>query len=158
MRIYIVSLVAEAIGVQLGKWFDLAEYVSVADLEADIYHELTMFEYEVRTVDAPFKVDPRMSLEELLAIQEKLDDPCHGEAFELYANYQGDVQYALDYFDEAYQGEWPSMEDFAHDFLMEVDEEYRAAYESCRGWSPDIDLVAFHCDFTEIDGHIFQAV
>ncbi|MGW2539374.1 hypothetical protein ACWC5I_00500 [Kitasatospora sp. NPDC001574] len=80
------------------------------------------------------------------------------EALTDYAAHVG-AEYAVASFEDAYGGEWPTLEDFAHDQLMETDAEDRAAFESCRGWTPRIDLVAWECDyFHTASGHVFRSV
>ncbi|WP_043465227.1 antirestriction protein ArdA [Kitasatospora sp. MBT66] len=81
------------------------------------------------------------------------------EALTAYAAYVGSAEYAVDTFEDAYEGEWSTLEDFAHDQLMETDAEYRAAMESCRGWRPSLDMVAWECDYTHTaSGHVFRSV
>ncbi|MFF4298039.1 hypothetical protein ACFY0N_30835 [Streptomyces vinaceus] len=81
------------------------------------------------------------------------------EAFmEYLALLSWDVEEAGSRFEECFRGQWDSMEGFAHDQLMETDEEYRAAQESCRGWSPSIDIVAWNCDHSITrSGYVFSS-
>ncbi|WP_406087393.1 hypothetical protein [Kitasatospora purpeofusca] len=80
------------------------------------------------------------------------------EALTDYAAHVG-AEYAVASFEDAYEGEWSTLEDFAHDRLMETDDEYRAVFESCRGWRPSLDMVAWECDYTHTaSGHVFRAV
>ncbi|MFJ1754205.1 hypothetical protein [Kitasatospora sp. NPDC088134] len=80
------------------------------------------------------------------------------EALTAYAALVGSAEYAVDTFEDAYEGEWDELEDFAHDRLMETDDEYRAAMESCRGWRPALDMTAWHCDFMLTGGYVFRSV
>ena len=81
------------------------------------------------------------------------------EALTAYAALVGDAEYAVRTFDDAYEGQWDDLEDFAHDRLMETDDEYRAAMESCRGWRPSLDMIAWHCDYSHTTGgHVFQSI
>ncbi|MFJ7909043.1 hypothetical protein [Kitasatospora sp. NPDC096204] len=81
------------------------------------------------------------------------------EALTAYAAYVGNAEYAVDTFEDAYEGEWDDLGDFAHDQLMETDDDYRAAYESCRGWTPQIDMIAWQCDyFHTSSGHVFRSL
>ncbi|MBO1420294.1 antirestriction protein ArdA [Streptomyces sp. FH025] len=81
------------------------------------------------------------------------------EALTAYAAYVGNAEYAVQTFEDAYAGEWESLEDFAHDQLMEMDEEYRAAVEGCRGWRPRIDMIAWQCDYAHTSGgYVFRSI
>ncbi|MFI1521644.1 hypothetical protein [Kitasatospora cineracea] len=80
------------------------------------------------------------------------------EALTAYAALVGSAEYAVDTFEDAYEGEWDDLEDFAHARLMETDDEYRAAMESCRGWRPALDMIAWHCDYTHTGGYVFRSV
>ncbi|WP_328953655.1 antirestriction protein ArdA [Kitasatospora purpeofusca] len=81
------------------------------------------------------------------------------EALTAYAAYTGNAEYAVETFEDAYCGQWDDLEDFAHDQLMETDAEYRAAMESCRGWRPSLDMIAWQCDYTHTTGgHVFRSV
>ncbi|MGW3177774.1 antirestriction protein ArdA [Kitasatospora sp. NPDC001119] len=81
------------------------------------------------------------------------------EALTAYAAYVGNAEYAVATFEDAYEGEWDSLEDFAHDQLMETDDEYRAAVEGCRGWRPQLDLIAWQCDYAHTaSGHLFRSL
>ncbi|WP_026415446.1 antirestriction protein ArdA [Actinomadura oligospora] len=157
MRIYVVSLIAESMGVHLGQWIDLAEYSDHYMVEDDIFTELTMFEWRIDKIDAPLAVSTQTPLDVLIAIQLMLDDEWTGEAFLLYAKYHKDIQYALDYFEDAYHGCWRSLEDYALDF-------YEEAYgdPAPPGYRVEIDEIAWRCDFDDIDGpsgtHIFACV
>ncbi|MFJ1755994.1 antirestriction protein ArdA [Kitasatospora sp. NPDC088134] len=81
------------------------------------------------------------------------------EALTAYAALVGNAEYAVETFEDAYAGEWDSLEDFAHDQLMETDDEYRAAMESCRGWRPSLDMIAWECDYSHAaSGHVFRSI
>ncbi|WP_441248959.1 hypothetical protein [Kitasatospora sp. McL0602] len=81
------------------------------------------------------------------------------EALTQYAAHVGGAEYAVESFEDAYQGQWSSLEDFAHDQLMELDDEYRAAMEGFRGWRPELDVIAWQCDyFITGDGHVFRSI
>ncbi|WP_327065954.1 antirestriction protein ArdA [Kitasatospora sp. NBC_01302] len=81
------------------------------------------------------------------------------EALTAYAALVGNAEYAVATFEDAYQGQWDDLEDFAHDQLMEMDDEYRAAVESCRGWRPHLDMIAWQCDYAHTEGnYVFQSI
>ncbi|MER7705448.1 hypothetical protein ABTX81_21470 [Kitasatospora sp. NPDC097605] len=81
------------------------------------------------------------------------------EALTAYAAYVGNAEYAVETFEAAYCGEWVDLENFAHDQLMETDAEYRAALESCRGWRPALDMIAWECDYTHTAGnYVFRSL
>ncbi|MFJ7275303.1 hypothetical protein [Kitasatospora sp. NPDC098663] len=81
------------------------------------------------------------------------------EALTAYAAYTGSAEYAVRTFEDAYEGQWDDLEDFARDRLMESDAEYRAALEGCRGWRPALNMRVWECDFFHASsGHVFRSV
>ncbi|WP_433332473.1 antirestriction protein ArdA [Spirillospora sp. CA-294931] len=158
MRIYATSLTAESMGVHLGKWFDLAEYDDAYTVESVIYDELTMWEWRIDKIDASFPISLQTDLETLVKLQTTyLDDLYYHEAFELYAQYHGDVTYAVDHFEDAYRGLWKSLEDYALDWFEEIHGDVNLP-----GYRIEIDEIAWRCDHVELDGsggtHIFSAI
>lgn len=81
------------------------------------------------------------------------------EAFREWVMYHGKdyIAYALVSFEDAYRGQWNSIEDFAHEQLMDYDDVYQQAGEGCRGWTTRIDTIAWECDYYISDtGHVFD--
>lgn len=95
-------------------------------------------------------VDSRTSLSDLYAMDELLEDEDHGEAFELYVENQLDASYAFDTFWDAYQGEYDDLEDFAMSWLHDA-----LDFEVPSGFRIEWDRVAWECDYTNLNGHIF---
>ncbi|MGW2398520.1 hypothetical protein ACWCYY_18400 [Kitasatospora sp. NPDC001664] len=82
---------------------------------------------------------------------------CEMEALTDYAAHVGDAAYAVESFEDAFHGEWESLEDFAHDQLMQTDDEYRAVIGECRGWTPRLDMIAWESDYFHTpSGHVFR--
>lgn len=163
--IYVRSVIAQHMGVEYGVYFDLSLYPDQELLEDDIGESVTMFEYEIAKIviqDTGLRIAPETNLD---AIYQAIDiiaaDDDRSCGFLAYLDYQcGNLEQALESFDDAYRGLWKSLEDYAHEFLMDVDEDYRAAIESFRGWSPQIDQIAFQCDYATVQAiegvHIFS--
>ncbi|MFJ2775712.1 hypothetical protein [Kitasatospora sp. NPDC087315] len=81
------------------------------------------------------------------------------EALTAYAALVGNAEYAVETFEEAFSGQWADLEDFAHAMLMEMDDEYRTAVESCRGWTPRLDMIAWNCDYAHTTGgYVFRSI
>ncbi|MFF3672406.1 hypothetical protein ACFYYS_00320 [Streptomyces sp. NPDC002120] len=84
------------------------------------------------------------------------------EAFMEYLALQcWNVEYAGSSFDEAYERgqQWESLDDFAHDHLMETSELYQAVMNGCHGFTVDIDTVAFQCEYSITrSGYVFRSI
>ena len=82
------------------------------------------------------------------------------QAFADYVAYHGgNVSAAADTFEGAYRGQHATLEDFAHDELMELDRKYKDAVELAgeRWWAPLIDMTAYGNAFHISDnGHVFS--
>ena len=168
LKVYIESRTAREMGIQIGQWFNLEECAQ-DELEEVIRRDVTLFEYDITEVELKGykgEIEPgSIGLDGLYKAVEFLNDPddYRAEAFRAYINLQADrLDYAVDYFEEAYRGMWESLEDFAHEHLMETDEVYRQWSEGFHCWRPEIDEIAFRCNFdtanTRYGLAVFQAV
>ena len=74
---------------------------------------------------------------------------------QLYRDYIGAEYYTKDKFEEAYQGEYSSLKDYAYELLEELDPEFM---EKLRSYYLhfDIDDIAWEQDYVELEGHIFR--
>ena len=118
MRIYVASLSDYNAGRYHGIWIDLEECnfdpdivqekidKMLEDSKEEVAEEWAIHDYEM-----PFPVDEATNLETLCEIAEKVDE--HGEAFAAYVKYVGIEYLDPEEFEEKYQGEFDSQEDFA---------------------------------------------
>ncbi|MFC9974274.1 antirestriction protein ArdA [Spirillospora sp. NPDC127200] len=161
IRIYVACLAAYNAGYLHGQWLDLDDYDDVDELFADVNKMLAMSpipdaeEFAIHDYEAEvsgIEISEYASLENIVRLNAALNAAHDAEAFAAFYVYHGrDLDYAEEKFDEAFRGLHESIEDFAHEELMELDEAYAAAFEGCRGWMPRIDTIAFHQDYDVID-------
>jgi hypothetical protein len=132
--------------------YRLDDYGDAEVLEKEIERDFPLG-FVVIWVDGLKHVDLRTSFGDLYELNELLADEYHGEAFRLYAEHHQNAAYAFDNFEDAYHGEWGSLEEYAKDF-----------YESCHGpfnvpgFEISVKLSDWEYDYMNLEGHIFANV
>ncbi|MEO0627023.1 MAG: antirestriction protein ArdA [Bacteroidota bacterium] len=166
-RIYIASLSDYNAGILYGRWIDL-EGKTEDDLQdeinaileaspytrqyGDIAEEWAIHDYELGGI----RIGEYESLEQVLKIADALDD--HGEALAIYVNDLGNIDDALETFEDAYLGEYDSFLDFATDLFSELYghnlDDPIGNYIDYHAFARDLEAEGYTCE----NGHVFQPV
>lgn len=170
IKIYVACLSSYNNGLLHGKWFDLNDFSDADDLRDSIQKEVLdespmqgkeniIEEFAIHDFEAPKGADigEYSGLEELIEMNEILSDD-NGEMILALKSHLGldSLEKAKDYFDENYQGEFKSDEEFAWDIA-----ENAMGWDLSEGIGRYFDAEAFARDLMfehfEIDGHYFRS-
>jgi antirestriction protein len=164
LSIYVADLAAYNSGKLHGDWLDLEDFVDADDVQEAIdrilaespvpdAEEFAIHDYESTGFDVSVgQLGEYVSIKKLMELEKALAAADEPNAFAAFLDHHGgDVDFAIEHFQDAYRGHYKDVEDFAHEWLMDVDEAYKAAFENPSGWTPKIDTVAFECDFNVIE-------
>ena len=129
-RIYVASLADYNAGIHHGAWLDLSDYHNVSGLEEGIQRILDSSltaalsgvpaeEWAIHDYEGfPAGLGENPVLDDLWSLHEAIEE--HGDAYLDYCQYVG-IRYATpEGFEEAYQGEYNSMTDFAEELFDEL--------------------------------------
>lgn len=122
-RIYVADLQAYNNGTLYGKWIDADQ--SEEEILEEIQEMLknspypNSEEWAIHDYEGfgNYSISEHESIENVSQLAQSINE--HGEAFTLYASDVG-FDYALEHFEEAYQGEWDSEEDFAENLIDDL--------------------------------------
>lgn len=155
-----VSVHVESSDDRVGGWVDLVDfYDSEGFFEAVKTMTRGADEIIVTDVEAPFRSVDHISLADVWAFFEVLDNAHDANAMAAYLGFNGwDLNYA-DNFDDAWCGEWDSIEDYALNWFEEIHGDLLAF----PGFKIEVDTVAWqmdHYEATAPDGstHVFRYV
>lgn len=172
IKIYIACLSSYNNGFLFGKHFDLDDYTDKDDLLKDIQEQVldakdnpsrvkygeTPEEWAMHDIEGYDAKTEYPDLQELIDLNELLNED-NGEVILKLKDHQGidSIDEAKSYYEDNYQGEFKSDEDFAYHIA-----------EECMGWDLSegigryFDAEAFARDLMfehfEIDGHYFASV
>ncbi|HOH54463.1 MAG TPA: antirestriction protein ArdA [Fervidobacterium sp.] len=153
-EIYVTDLAAYNDGKMHGAWMDAAQ--DVEDIEEEIKEMLkespmeNAEEWEIHDSEGFGNVDiQRMSLDEVTRLAKGIKE--YGEAFTTFYEYTGDIDTAEKEFQDAYEGEYDSEEDFAYEFMNDVYEipEFIAPYVDYEKLARDLMISDFWSESTE---------
>lgn len=152
-RIYVASLSDYNNGTLHGEWIDVDDVDTIQDainemLESSPYaakydeeaEEWAIHDYEGPISEMDLGENP--DLDELVDLVDALEE--HGEAFGIFYRIAGDLDTAKEHFEDAYQGEWSSEQDFAEDSIGD-----------CYDLSDVPDFIKYHIDWAGIARDLF---
>ncbi len=149
-KIYVACLAAYNNGILHGKWIEAAQ--DADDIHAEIQEMLTNSpipgaeEWAIHDYEG-FEGLSLSEYEDIETVAEmaKLIEE-HGEAWAHYAAYVGTNYATREGFEEAYQGEWDSEEDFAYEIVSETMEipEHIANYFDYEKFANDLFITDYY--------------
>lgn len=160
-RIYVASLADYNAGRLHGEWIDADQ--DPADIMAEIKAMLAKSkeqdaeEFAIHDFEGfeSFNIREYQDIDEVAQLAQAIAK--HGAAFAAYAGSVG-VEEAIEHFEEAFQGEFDSMSDFAYDLMdstgqLEEIPQHLRNYFDYEAFGRDLELGG---DYSHIDGFVFN--
>jgi antirestriction protein len=159
MSIWAGDLGAYNDGELIGDWVDLSTCVDLDDLREKVA-EVTRHseEFHICDYEGPFPVERYTSLDTVWETAEVIGDAHDPDAMAAYLAYHGWDLSTASGFEDAYAGQWDSLEDYALNFFEEI---YADTVLPIPGFRIEVDIVAWECDFFTLDAadggvHVFR--
>lgn len=166
-QIYIASLSDYNAGILHGKWIEL-EGKDVCDIQkeidriladspyADKYgeeaEEWAIHDYELEGI----RISEYEGLETVVSIVDALNE--YGQPFAIYYNDVGNLENAKEHFEDAYQGEYDSLLEYATQFFDELYghdvPDHIERYIDYEAFARDLEAEGYFIE----DGHVFSPV
>lgn len=158
MRIYVANLAAYNAGMLVGDWIDPSDYYDEEEL-MEVITEIAGEEYAIHDYDSFPNLGEYPSAEDIVSVAQLIAEGNPWEAVAAYIDYVGDVEYALEHFEDAYAGQWASEEDYATELIHDIYNDVIDGLPHLIQYHIDYEGIArdlFMTDYTFIDGHVFR--
>lgn len=134
-------------GELIGDWVNLADCVDLDELREKVA-EVTGHseEFHICDYEGPFPVERYDPLDKIWEMAQVIGDSHEPEAMAAYLSYYGWDTGKADGFEDAYRGEWDTLEDYALNYFEEIH-----GPVNFPGFSITVDLVSWECDQLVID-------